>query len=255
MTVTKPVKGKLGRKSGDPEIGERLRALRKRTQSNQTEFAELLGVSQEIVSHWEKARYLPSPMALMAIGNLAGDEREWWYERAGKLHSQIDVLRHDLRAHLHATDGEYTPRERAEREHEIISVPLLKDAAAAGEPRINYDEIEDFLPMPRSLCPHPDSTRCVKVKGSSMLPIIRDGDIAAVDVSRREARELIGDMVAAGNPEGGVTLKWLRKSGSQYLLVPQHTSPRFNPVVLSEDKRWRIIGRVIWWIGFPPPKK
>lgn len=82
-----------------------------------------------------------------------------------------------------------------------------------------------------------------------MSPILEDDFIVAIDTSQTDGRKLVDQMVAAGDPEGGVTVKWLRRSGKSFMLVPQHTSVRHNPVVLEPG--WRIIGRVLFWIGKP----
>jgi hypothetical protein len=62
-------------------------------------------------------------------------------------------------------------------------------------------------------------------------------------------------MVAARGPEGGVTIKWLRKVGKDLLLIPQNTSKRHQPVILTrggeEGSGWHIVGKVLWWIGMP----
>jgi len=140
---------------------------------------------------------------------------------------------------------------------DAVGIPLLKDAAAAGQPRqIDEREVQETLPMPRSLCPHPDSIVCVRVEGDSMSPFLEAGYIVAVDTSQFDYRKLVKQMVAARDPEGGVTIKWLRKSGKEFMLVPQRTSPRHEPVLLTRDgdmvSEWAIVGQVIWWIGMPP---
>jgi hypothetical protein len=45
-----------------------------------------------------------------------------------------------------------------------------------------------------------------------------------IDLTQKDPKRLVNDMVAARDAEGGVTIKWLRKIGNYYMLVPQHTS-------------------------------
>jgi hypothetical protein len=35
------------------------------------------------------------------------------------------------------------------------------------------------------------------------------------------------------------------------LLIPQHTSPEYPPSLISREPGWKIVGKVIWWIGKP----
>lgn len=87
-----------------------------------------------------------------------------------------------------------------------------------------------------------------------MSPTLEEGYVVIVDTAQREARRLRGQMVVA-RKDGEVTVKWLREMRKRYLLVPQHTSPRFEIQELSEDDGWALVGVVIHWIGFPPPLK
>jgi SOS-response transcriptional repressor LexA len=137
-----------------------------------------------------------------------------------------------------------------------VEIPLLKDPASTGSPRqIDEGDIEDYMPLPGSLCPNPDATVCIKVVGDSMSPMLEDGYIVAVDTAQTDRARLHGQMVAARDPEGGVTIKWLRLSGRQEILLPQHTSKRHQPVILSssedDESGWAVVGRVLWWIGMP----
>ncbi|HEX7289473.1 MAG TPA: S24 family peptidase [Candidatus Angelobacter sp.] len=141
---------------------------------------------------------------------------------------------------------------------EAVQIPLLKDAAAAGTPRqMQEGEFDEILPLPASLCPHPDKIICFRIAGDSMSPILEEGYIVAVDTAQQDHAHLHGQMVAARDPEGGVTVKWLRRVGRDWMLVPQHTSKRHQPVILtregSEDGEasWQIVGKVLWWIGMP----
>jgi DNA-binding transcriptional regulator YiaG len=82
LDAEKNLRSNNSRHGGDPEIGSRLRALRRGMKCKQGEFAQVLGVSQGIVSQWECARYMPSRIALLAIAHIAGSDSAWWFERA-----------------------------------------------------------------------------------------------------------------------------------------------------------------------------
>jgi phage repressor protein C with HTH and peptisase S24 domain len=89
----------------------------------------------------------------------------------------------------------------------------------------------------------------ISISGDSMSPILEDGYVAVVDTAVHNPKELAGRMVAARDPEGAVTVKWLRDVQGQLMLVAQHTSLRFQPIFLRPG--WGIVGEVVWWIGHP----
>ena len=134
-------------------------------------------------------------------------------------------------------------------------IPLLHDAAAAGSPRlVEESEVDDMIVARTSMCPHPGKTVCIRVSGDSMSPILENGYIVAIDTAETDHRRLYNHMVAARDPEGGVTIKWFRNHGGEEMLIPQHTSTRYPPVLIGRDQ-WKIIGKVLWWIGMPPPAR
>jgi SOS-response transcriptional repressor LexA len=133
-----------------------------------------------------------------------------------------------------------------------VSIKVLNDAAAAGEPRLlNPHDVRDLLVVTRKMCPHPERTLCIPISGDSMSPVLEDGYLVVVDTAQADHSKLCNQMVAARDPEGGVTIKWLRKIGRDELLVAQHTSTRYQPIILNREPGWEVIGRVLWWIGRP----
>jgi len=147
-------------------------------------------------------------------------------------------------------------RSRKDDRGEAVGIPLLKDAAAAGTPRqVQEREIEEVLALPESWCPNPETIVCIKIMGDSMSPILEDGYIVAVDTAQKDHLRLYGQMVAARDPDGGVTIKWFRKVGDDEMLIAQHTSKRHQPIILprgsNDDHGWVIVGKVLWWIGKP----
>ena len=59
----------------------------------------------------------------------------------------------------------------------------------------------------------------------------------------------LGQGVAQDHVEA---VKWLRKAGQDYVLLPQFASPKYPPVLLGRDSGWKVLGEVIWWVGRPP---
>jgi SOS-response transcriptional repressor LexA len=256
--VVTPAREKLRApvKVSPDSISAKVRALR--GERSQQYLADRIGISQAAIDKIEKGGNA-SAQTLIALGNIAGEPDCWAFWGAAGM--DIDkLLDRAMSKQKERVGGSHT-RQRAISGTEVASmdfveVPLLKDAAAAGTPRL-IDErlIEERLPMPRAFCPHPEHTTCIHVVGDSMSPILEDGYIVAIDAFSVDIPYLYNRMVAAIDPEGGVTIKWLRRSGKVDLLVPQHVSQRHSPLVITGEPGWQIIGRVAWWLGLPAPMR
>lgn len=227
-------------------------------------FGELFGVSPMTVSRWERGLNRKfDPQHLSALADMARNERKWlFFERAGMSRDQIaegvKAAAHPINIALSVSPpSAVTPARFGKRTDDLISVSVLRDSAAAGQPRfINEKDIESFILVPnsREFAPHPSSLVAVKIKGDSMSPFLEDGYIAVIDTADSSRRSLYNEMVAARDPEGAVTIKWLRNNGKEEILMPQHTAIRHQPVIITGNDDWKIIGKVVWWVGKPPPK-
>jgi len=248
-----------------PLWAQRIAALRSRLGESQARFAQRFAVTPMAVSHWEKGDNRPAAEIFVQLGRMAGDPDCWLFWQEVGL-TKTDVARSvpDLEARLYTRSPlriEMIPARGAtqhgdalklKKKPDAVGVPLLRDAAAAGSPRmIDQAEVEETLAIPRLWCPHPDHTTCIRVSGRSMYPVLDDGYVVAVDAFMSDPAQLIERMVAARDPDGAITVKWLRKVADEFMLLPQHTSPEYPPVLISRDPGWKIVGEVIWWIGRP----
>jgi transcriptional regulator with XRE-family HTH domain len=238
-----------------PAFAEAIVALREARKWGRAQLARELGVTEMTVSNWESGKSEPKPDKYARMARLAPtDDLEIFFrDRIVALDPQVASLisayaqKHDIIPKVSQPVGDLP---------EMSAVPLLRDAAAAGAPRmIEEKDVEEWLMISKRFAPNPESVRCVRIKGDSMSPILEEGYIVAIDTADREPKRLVKHMVAASDPDGGVTIKWLRKSAGELLLVPQHVSVRYYPVILTKEAGWRIVGRVMWWIGQPPPPK
>jgi SOS-response transcriptional repressor LexA len=218
------------------QLGKRIKELRRRLKWGQAELAAHCGISQTIVSQWESGTRNIATEHLISISKAAPlEERAFWLEQAG--------------VEVHQGGSTSVFIEALGSDFQMI--PLLKDAVAAGTPRaIDEKEIERKLPMPRKWIPG-GKIIAMRVKGDSMAPIILDGHIVLVDVSERDPKKLIEQMVAA-REDNGVTIKWLRKDGPLFMLVPQHTSKRHPVRIMKPSDDFAIVGKVVMWLGMPP---
>jgi len=218
-------------------LGARIRAVRQAKGLNQKSFAAIFRVTQGSISNWEKGVDRPSPKALAKLAAMTSNE--------------------ELRDFFEAESGMKALTEMRELQEggleNTIGVRLLKDPVAAGTPRaMDEKELEDMLLLPRKWFPHPGEIYAVRVCGDSMSPTIENGYIVFIDTARRDPKLLVEKMVAA-REGAGVTIKWLRRDGSTFMLVPQHTSTKYPVRIMRRDGDFSIVGEVVRWIGCPQP--
>jgi SOS-response transcriptional repressor LexA len=245
----------------NPLLKKKIAALRKQLGLNQHAFGAMFGgFSHMSVSRWESGTDQPDPEQLIKMARAALPEDKWSFlEAAGIGKTELAEIVRDaaqqtpVNVSVNQPPGA-NPGRFAKRAADAVAVRVLNDPAAAGQPLfINDKDVASILLVPNSkeFAPHPDGLIAVRVKGDSMSPTLLDGYIVVVDTADNRRDALYDEMVAACDPEGAVTIKWLRKAGTQELLLAQHTSPRYEPIVITGNDDWKIIGKVVWWVGRP----
>jgi len=249
------------------DLPSRIKQLRRILDLSQEQLARLLEVSKKTIAEWEQDRQPPSPERLLQLAKLAppGDLRHWFTRHAllrigADTHLVLEALLDgrsvrpgpvpagELRV---VAPADCVERLRAlERLDHYAPVPLLRDAAAAGSPRVvSESDIEGYALVHYAWCPDPGNFSCLRVRGDSMAPILHDGAIVGVDHSQREAAMLHQRMVAA-RYEDGVTIKWLeRQPDGSLLLVPENKA--HPTVVLPRSADNPVIGMVSWYWNRP----
>ena len=233
-------------------LAEKIQSVRKSVlKMSQLQLSNRLGVSQSNVSKWESGTLRPETQHLMALANLLkNDVSQFYFMEAAGVPSGF--FSDDPRYSEGNLPSEILSTQPPEPQ---FQVPLLRDSAAAGTTRAIEDgQIETFIPCLKQWMPRGSALVAVRVTGDSMTPLLQDGYVVVLDTAQRDAKKLVGKMVAARD-SNGVTIKWLRRDNDLYMLVPQHTSPRFPISVLREEEGWGIVGAVVQWLGFPPTPK
>ena len=135
----------------------------------------------------------------------------------------------------------------------LIALPVL--ALASDTPASTGLTLEDavvvsMLAAPKQWCPNPEHTRCLQVKGSSMSPLIREGDIVAVDTSQTSPTKLKDAIIVVSHTERGLIVATLRRFGASDVLEP--ASRDYDSYTLEKNRSWRVLGKVLWWLGKAP---
>lgn len=189
---------------------QRLRAGYK----SQADLAKLLFVNQTAVSQWERDVTTPSPPILLKLSQLYGVSTDY-------------LLGKDA-----ATENQ-----------KGIKIPVLGDVAAgipieAVENIVDYEEIDTAMASTGEYYG-------LRIKGSSMEPRIREGDV--VIVRQQEDADTGDTAVVLVNGESA-TVKRIKKEpdGGLWLLPnnPAYDPQHYSPTEVAE-KPVRIIGKVV----------
>jgi SOS-response transcriptional repressor LexA len=139
---------------------------------------------------------------------------------------------------------------------QLVAIPVLKAVAAAhgekgGHPSsLLAGPIESMIAAPKDWCPNPAATSCLRVRGSSMTPLIPNGAIIAVDSSQTDHIKLDGKIVIAWHKDQGLTVSRFKRYDHTEILEPENHG--YESITLSAKQRWKILAKVLWWIGKAP---
>ena len=141
----------------------------------------------------------------------------------------------------------------SKKKSQLVAIPVLPVVAATrggkGDPAIALQQArpDELLAAPNQWCPNPAYTSCLRVRGRSMMPLLHDGYIIAVDTSQTNRRKLYGQIVVAAHKEQGLVVSRLQRFDDTEVLVPENRE--YDSTALSSN--WRIIAKILWWIGRP----
>ena len=240
---------------------EPIKALRQSGGLSQEGFGRSIGVTWKIVADWEQGRKEPGPGSYIQMARMAvSPQCSFFFEKAGLNRSDMYRLMPEIQAAvLDRVERQGIPEIKVlpapklkdggphnPGKADYFALPLLKDAAAAGAPRlVDESEVESYIIVPASQArPGPCWMTCIRVQGDSMEPILKDHYIVCIDSSVTDPRKLQQKMVLAYVDEG-VTIKHLDRVGNQWVLTAENKA--YRPQPLGRDDR--IIGRVAWWYG------
>lgn len=129
-----------------------------------------------------------------------------------------------------------------------LQIPFFDIGLVAGFPiPLDNDERSQDIELLKMLCPHPESSYLIRVKGNSMIDAgINSGDIVIVDKSNRNPDET---QVAVCEFNGEYTLKRFVKRDGAGWLVP--SNPNYPEIKVTPDDQFSIWGTVTYIIHKP----
>ena len=82
------------------------------------------------------------------------------------------------------------------------------------------------------------------------MPLIHSGYILVVDTSQTSRLKLQGQIVVAAHKDEGLIVSRLQRFEDTDVLVPENRE--YDSTTIS-SAGWRIMAKVLWWIGHPNP--
>lgn len=195
-------------------LSKQLKRLRAQQDLTQAGLAKHLGVTQQAVARWESEKSSPDPSMLIRIANL--------------LHVSVDELvgNVDLPSN-----------------NEGVKIPIL-GSVVAGIPVSAITDILGYEEITQQMA-HNGKHFALRVKGDSMLPDLKEGDIVIV----REQPDVESGSVAIVLINGDeATVKQVKKSKDGIVLFGYNTAvyePHFYTNKEIEELPIQIIGKVV----------
>lgn len=191
-------------------FSKKLKQLRKENKLTQGALAARFGVTQQAIAKWESARALPEPETIARIAEFFG--------------VTTDYL-------LDMTDA-------------FAAIGSVSSVRIIGAVKAGYDALamEEDLGSALAEVRNPEEYRYLVVKGDSMSPYIREGDLALV---RLQSSLENGDLGVVIYADGEATLKKYAYADGTVTLRPFNDA--YETVTLSgpELDRLVIFGRVV----------
>lgn len=151
---------------------------------------------------------------------------------------------------------EFKPRPVIEvkADDHFASVPLLADPASLGS-GLAIDELEvmeEPCLIDRRILKKGHEYRAIFVKGDSMIPILGDGDIVAIDVGERDPKKLKKKLIACHTGDFEVSIKRLFITENKfYFRATNRKWEEENAPLITAQKDGLILGKVVWaWKKF-----
>jgi SOS-response transcriptional repressor LexA len=246
-----------------PDWAANISELRQRLNLSQAVFGGRLNSSAMSVSRWERGNQEPSAGSYIELGNLAGAPVCWYFwDRAGLRNEDFMRVMPNLRKRIRHTNvinfqiaNAGSGRKRL-KVRQLVAIPLVKVVAAShgengdGVPTLHDAPVESMIAAPMAWCPNPAATTCLRVKGNSMNPLLYDGYILVVDSSQIDPSKLDGKIVIAWHKDKGLTVSRLQAYDHTEVLRAENSA--YESIVLNKKHSWKIVAKVLWWIGKAP---
>lgn len=188
-----------------------IKELRKRRMMTQAEIAKLLNITPSAYSNYEQGTRLPDILILKKLATILG--------------VSLDVIIGD----------------KPLNESKGIKIPVL-GVIPAGTPIEAVEDILDYEDISEDMARR-GNYFALKVRGDSMLPTVKDGDVVIV---RQQEDAESGQICVVMINGYDATLKEIKKESNGIWILPHNPNSEFKPSFYSKEeiitKPIRIIG-------------
>lgn len=238
-------------------IGKRLEHFRGLFALKQGEFGEKIGLAPSSVSKLEAVNQPPSEAVLKVMEYAFLLNRDWLLKGEGDIFIRDSKFQAGdaARAVIHKEGSKASDRVREEVSAfdagKFIMVPKYDVQAAAGDGVfIHSEQVVDHLAFKADwviniLKVKPQNLVLISARGDSMQPAIADGDLLAVDISKRDVD---GDGIYCfRTDDSGLMIKRLQRLPDKVILV-KSDNPAYQQFTVTPDYTgmFDVIGRVVW---------
>lgn len=229
-------------------IGMRLRELRRFHTLEQTKLAQMAGLSQAIISQYEKGMTEVSLAFITFLTQRFGISTEWLISGYGP--SSPDGKKEEPPGASAEASAASKGKRKSAR---YTEVPLVDPHVAASPGALRRDAILGWQPVPAGHLGRRRDLVAIDLKAAwveNMSPVLRAGGRAVID---REDRKLpLGGYYAVNThakaPASIRAIRRLNLSGSRLWLLEDRPSSQFEYFDLDArfDLRRAVAGRLVW---------
>lgn len=193
----------------------RIKQVRQMRELRQQDLAKRLGVTQSTLSHWENGVYEPDISAIHKMCIILDVSADYLLGRAAV----------------------------SETPSEPVTIPIL-GSVPAGIPLEAIEDVLGWEEIPASMCNGGQEYFALQIKGASMEPRMRDGDVVIV---RKQDSAETGDTVVVLVNGNSATVKKIKYGPDGISLIPSNPAydVQFYSAADVERLPVRVIGRVV----------
>ncbi|MEE9275667.1 MAG: helix-turn-helix domain-containing protein [bacterium] len=232
-------------------IGARLREIRLFNKLEQTELASRAGLSQAIISQYEKGLTEVSLSFIQFLAKSFGISGDWLIFGTGS--SPYEKARKEIQVRLMGNLDKKSSRSKGG----FCGVPLVDPKAAASPGKVHSDRVSEWEIVRMQEAANRNNLVALTVRaawGKNMNPPFEAGSRIIIDrddkTVRRDAYYAVNTQAAKKSPRDASVnaIRKLNLSGSRLWFVEDNPVRDFEYVDLKSRERLDdvIIGRVIW---------
>ena len=194
-------------------ISKRIQEVLDKNDMTQSDLAKILSVSESTVGKWILMKSIPRMGIIQKLSDYFNVPKSYFLEESSTYHAKG------------------------------VRIPVL-GRVAAGIPIEAIEDVEDWEEIPESMAKKGEYF-ALRIKGDSMLPEIKEGDVVIV---RKQPCVDSGEIAIVLVNGTDATCKKIQKQESGITLIGYNTavySPTFYTIKQIEDLPVRVLGKVV----------